>query len=294
MMRALLLTLLAGSLWTCTDVIELETDFTDPQLVVDAWLTDEAGPQTIRLSLSQDYYANRLPTPVENAEVVVCRTAPDTACFVFAPRDSGRYVWTPAPGERIGEVGQEFTLGIRHGDENYVGRTSLYRVPPIDSISIQFEEERLGLDEGLYAQLYARDFAGVGDAYLIRSTINDTLLNRPSELNLAFDATFDAGSGTDGIAFIFPIRFSINKTDDDGAFVPLIAGDKVEVELWSLSPEAFYFLGVARDQLQNGDNGIFQIPVANSPGNVFNVDTQESALGIFNIAAVSRAARVVE
>ncbi|MBB4079608.1 hypothetical protein GGR28_002233 [Lewinella aquimaris] len=294
MMRALLLILLAGGLWTCTDVIELETDFQEPELVVDAWLTDESVPQTIRLTLSQDYYANRLPTGVENAEVVVCRTQPDTTCFIFVHQDSGRYVWTPAAGEKLGDVGQEFTLGIRYEDGDYVSQTSMRRVPPIDSISFQFEEDQLGLDEGLYAQIYARDLPGAGDAYLIRSTINDTLLNRPSELNLAYDATFDAGSGTDGIAFIFPIRFSINKTDEDGAFVPLVSGDKVEVEIWSLSPEAFYFLSIARDQIQNGDNGIFQIPVANAPGNVFNVDTGEAALGVFNVAASSRAVRVVE
>ena len=135
---------------------------------------------------------------------------------------------------------------------------------------------------------------GQGDAYLIRTTINDTLLNRPGELNLVYDATFDVGSSTDGIVFIFPIRFSINRTDDDGAVVPLQSGDDIRVDLWSLSPEAFYFLSVARDQIQNGNNGIFQIPVANSPGNVLRLDDETPALGVFNISAVSSAARTVE
>jgi hypothetical protein len=158
----------------------------------------------------------------------------------------------------------------------------------------QFEEESLGNDAGLYAQVYARDFVGIGDTYFIRSTINDTLLNRPQEINIAFDATFDGGSGADGIAFIAPIRFGINKLDDDGAPVPLVNGDKIEVDIWSISNEAFAFLSIASDQITNGDNGIFGIPVANSPSNVFNVDTEEPVLGIFNVAAVSSAEKVVE
>ncbi len=294
MMRLPALLLLTLCAWNCTDVIDLQTDFGTPELVVDAWLTNQSTPQTVRLSLSQDFYANRLPTGVEDADVVVCNGLDGSRCFSFVHQDSGRYVWTPGAGESLGEVGDEFVLGIQREGDRYASRTTMNRVPPIDSISIQYEEARIGLDSGLYAQVYARDFTGPGDAYLIRSTINDTLLNRPSELNLAFDATFDAGSATDGIVYIFPIRFSINKTDDDGSFVPLESGDEVQVDIWSLSPEAFYYLSVARDQIQNGDNGIFQVPVANAPGNVFNVDTEAAVLGVFNVAAVSSATKQVE
>ncbi len=293
MMRLLSLLLLTAALYTCTDPVELTTDFETPELVVDAWLTDKSEPQTIRLTLSQDYYANRLPTGVEDAEVVVCLES-GAACYPFVHQDSGRYVWTPQPGETLGQVDDRFVLGIQRGEENYAATSTMRRVPPIDSISVKLEEERLGLDEGLYAQLYARDFVGEGDAYLIRTTINDTLLNRPQELNLAYDATFDAGSGTDGIVFIFPIRFNINKLDDDGGFVALESGDQIRVEIWSLNPEAFFFLSVARDQIQNGDNGIFQIPVANSPGNVIDLTTEEPILGVFNVSAVSSASRTVE
>ena len=293
-MRLPALLLLALCAWNCTDPIDLRTDFETPELVVDAWLTNLPEPQTVHLTLSQDYYANRLPTGVEDADVIVCNGQDGSRCFPFVHQDSGRYVWTPQAGETLGEVGDTFVLGIQRGEERFAARTTMNRVPAIDSISVQFEEARIGLDSGLYAQVYARDFTGLGDAYLIRSTINDTLLNRPSELNLAFDATFDAGSGTDGIVYIFPLRFSINKIDEDGGFVPLKSGDKVQVDIWSLSQEAFFFLGIARDQIQNGDNGIFQVPVANAPGNVFNVDTGTSALGVFNVAAVSSATQVVE
>jgi hypothetical protein len=188
----------------------------------------------------------------------------------------------------------EFGLGIQQGDQQYASITTMKRTALVDSISFQFEEESLGQDEGIYAQLYARDQVGQGDAYLIRSTINDTLLVRPSELNLAYDATFSPGTNTDGITFIAPIRFFINKQDDNGSPIPLIAGDKVAVEVISISQEAFLFLSIVQEQVNNGQSGLFDLPVANSPGNIFNVDSEASIRGFFNVAASARIERVVE
>ncbi len=279
-------------LLNCEDPIDVESGFTTPQLVVEAWLTNESENQTISLTLTQDFYDNRLPTGLEDATVIVCRTD-DQACFPFVHQDSGRYVWTPQPGEVLGEIGDEFALAIERGDDRYVSLTSMNRVPAIDSISFQFEEEALGLDEGLYAQLYARDFPGQGDTYLIRTTWNDTLNQRPQELNLVYDATFDAGSDADGFTFIFPIRFRINRLDDDGSPVPLETGDNVKVDIWSISLPAFAFLSIAAEQIQNGDSGIFGVPVANSPGNIVKIDSEERVLGIFNVAAVSSAERTL-
>lgn len=296
--KLLTLVLFSTVLFTCEDPVELESRFVGPQLVVDAWLNNVSEPQVIILTESQDYYDNRLPTPVEDAQVIVCETVdqvPTTNCFPFAYEGDGRYVWEPTfDGQTLGEVGTEYGLGIQRGDEQYAAVTTMPRTATIDSLSFQFEEEAIGLDEGLYAQIYARDPVGEGDAYFIRSTINDTLLIRPSELSIAYDATFSPGTNTDGIAFIFPIRFSINKTDDDGAPVPLVEGDHVAVEVLSISQEAYLFLRIVQEQVNNGQSGLFDLPVANAPSNIFNVESGERILGFFNVGAAARIERTVE
>lgn len=289
-----LLALLALTLFNCEDLIELDSRFEGPQLVVDAWLNNRSEPQTVILTESQDFYDNRLPTAVTDAQVVVCPDNDPAACIIFEHTTEGRYVWTPTEGDSLGVIGTEYSLGIQRGEDQFLAQTTMNRTAIIDSISFQFEEEQLGLDEGLYAQLYARDNVGIGDAYWIRTTFNDTLLLRPDELSIVYDATFSPGTDTDGITFIFPIRFSINKISEDGSPVPLEPGDKVEVEIMSLSQEAFFFLSVAGDQIPNGDNGIFALPVANSPGNVFNIATEERILGVFNVAASARMEKTVE
>lgn len=289
-----LIPLLAVILVSCEDPIDLDSRFQEPELVVDAWLTNLSEPQTVILTETQDFYDNRLPTPVTDAQVVVCPDNDPAACIVFEHTTDGRYVWEPAPDDSLGVVGTEYALGIQRGEEQYLAQTTMNRTARLDSISFQFEEAALGLDEGLYAQLYARDQVGTGDAYWIRTTFNDTLLLRPFEISTAFDAVFDPGTDADGITFIFPIRFSINKLDENGSPTPLEEGDNIKVEVWSISQEAYLFLNIASEQIANGDAGIFALPVANSPGNVFNVNTEEQAQGFFNVAAVARAERTVE
>ena len=278
----------------CTDVIELDSTFEAPQPSVDAWLTDEPTTQTIYLSETQDYYVEALPTPLTGAEVLVCSgSTAAPICRTFAERDDrpGAYAWTPADGERIAAVGDSLALLVELADgRQLAAQTELRRVPEIDSISFQFEEAQIGLDEGVYAQVYARDLPGTGDRYLIRSTINDTLLNRPDEVTLAADAAFDGGTASDGIAFILPIRFGINKLDDDGSPVPLVPGDRVEVEIWSLTELAFRFLGSAVEQIENGESALFSVPVVSTRGNVFDVDAGEAVPGMFSVSAVSEAA----
>jgi len=293
-MKYFLLPLLTLALLSCEDPIDLPSEFETPQLVVDAWITNAADTQRIVLTESQDFYDNRLPTGVTDAQVAVCPTENPTACAIFNHTANGVYEWIPAAGDSLGPIGTEYALGIQRGDQQYASVTTLNRTAMVDSISFQFEEEALGLDEGFYAQIYARDPPGEGDAYWIRSTINDTLLLRPFEINVAYDAVFDPGTGADGITFIFPIRFGINKLDEGGSPTPIEPGDKVEVEIWSLSEQAYLFLNVASEQIANGENGIFSLPVANSPGNVVNVDTGEPILGMFNVAASARIARVRE
>ena len=64
-------------------------------------------------------------------------------------------------------------------------------MPDIDSIVFSFKEESV-CPEGYYAQFYADDIAVPGDIYWIKAYKNGSFLNKPNEINLAFDAGFAA------------------------------------------------------------------------------------------------------
>ena len=272
-------------LTSCEDSITVDNGFEASQIVVDAWLTNEVGQQIIDVTASQDYFDNRLPTGISNAQVTVTN---GSEIFNFIHEADGKYVWTPsAVEETIGSIGDEFTLQIEVDDKTLISTTQLNRVAEIDSISIYFETEAFGADDGYFAELYARDLPGQGDTYWVKSYRNDTLLNRPQELNIVYDATFDAGTNIDGTTFIRPLRFAINALDGDGLPRDLKLGDKVRCEIYSISNDAFRFLQLVQEQTTNGDNSIFALPVANSRGNIRD-ENGDLVLGVFNVAAVSR------
>ncbi|MEM6396159.1 MAG: DUF4249 domain-containing protein [Bacteroidota bacterium] len=273
----------------CEDPIEIESRFEESQLVVDAWLRNDGEPQTIVISETVDYFAGDEPPLVSGATVEVCNLT-STNCYDFVESTEGRYTWDEG---QLGEVNDEFALRISLDGETYLSQTTLGRTARIDSIGFEFEEESITFpEEGFYAQLYAFDLPGRGDTYWIRAYKNDTLLNRPAELAIAWDATFDAGADIDGTYFIFPIRFAINALDEDDAPTAYQPGDSVFAEVLSISQDAFRFLNVASEQVTN--EGIFALPVANSPGNIFNERDGEPILGVFNIAEVASLGRRVE
>jgi hypothetical protein len=293
-----LLLLLAS--FSCEDVVEIDAKIEEPQLVVDAWLNQLDTTQTVLLSLTQDYFNNAAPQGVTAATVILINETQGKA-LPFTHQDNGAYTWTPQPGEQIGTTGDVYTLAVSYQNWNYEASSQLKPVPPVDSIVYEFREAELGNPEGIFAQFYAIDLPGIGDTYWIKTYKNGEFLNKPSEMNLSADGTFDQGSGTDGIVFITPIREAINRITDDSdsednsEVPPYAVGDHIRVEIHSLTNPAFRFLSIARDQITNGSNGIFALPVANSPTNIVGVEAEApAAVGFFNIATVTSLEVVVE
>lgn len=278
---------------SCEDVIDIQVDDAATELVVDAWLTNEADTQTVRLTWSQTYFDNTDPPPAQNAKVVINRE--DGASFEFTDdNNNGFYDWIPSADKSLGEVSHFFTLNIEVGEDLYQATAEMNRVPTLDSIIQEFRENEFIIDDGIYVEFFARDFAGTGDAYWIKSFKNGDYLSKATELNIAFDAGFDSGSQVDGIIFIPPIREFVNELNDEDIPTPWDPGEVCRVEIHSLSQDAFNFLEIARDQINNGSNGIFSVPLANTRSNVFSTATGEAALGFFNVAAVSSGELVIE
>ena len=286
----ILIFILSLGLWSCEDVIQVELEDGGEALVVDAWLNTLEVDQEILLSAAQTYFDGSAPQGIVSAEVLLRRN--DGAIFTFLHDEGGKYIWPYASGG-LGEVGDSFQLEINYDGQSFQGQSELRRVPQIDSIGIEFREDELFFDDGLYAQFFARDFIGGGDTYWIRTYKNGDFLSKTQSINLAFDAGFDAGTGVDGLIFIPPIRELINELDEDLLQVPYEVGDEIRVEIHSISNEAFDFMEIARDQINNGDNGIFSIPLANTRTNISSTGGLP-VLGFFNMAAVSTRTRIVE
>lgn len=282
------------ALSSCEDVIQIETDPAETLIVVDGWITTENTDQTITITESQPYFDNALPTPLTGATVFVESSAGER--FDFIENSPGAYTWE-AGTDSLGTVGTSFDLTINVNGIELQSSSVANRVPVIDSIGQEFEEESLGSVAGVRTEFFARDPIGFGDSYWIKTFKNGAFLNKPDELNIAFDAGFDAGGQVDGLIYIPPIRSLTNPVGDDNAedeVPPWATGDVIKVEIHSISNSAFFFLETARDQITNGDNGLFSIPLANTRGNIINAASGDRVLGVFNVAVVSRIEDVIE
>ena len=283
--------------FSCEDVIEVDLADGDRQLVVDAWINNKPETQTIRLTRAGAYFTDSFSAAETEASVTVTDADGRVYTFLDADKD-GAYTWTPEAGQVFGEVGMAYTLNIvTAAGQQYAATSVLERVMPIDSISYEYNEEELGQPAGSYAELFARDLPGFGDAYWIKTFKNGQFLNKPQEMNLAYDAGFTAGAGLDGIYLITPIRLAINRIPDsgDGAIdtsdlPPYALGDSIYVEVLSLNDEAFMFLEQAKTQMTLGDASLFAEPPANVPTNIQSINATtnaDRAVGFFNVSAVS-------
>jgi len=290
MMFGLVIVLFSGS--SCEDSIDPRLESADPVLVVDAWVNDKAEAQVIRLTMSQPYLQNdQLPPGVSGATVVVRDNDAQEYVFTEDTNEAGTYRWTPGPGQRFGTVGKRYTLTVQSNGEEFSATSYMGRVPALDSITFESNEDNPFYDDGYTGEFWATDPAGKGDAYWIRTYKNGVLLNKPSEITIAYDAGFSQ-SDFDGVAFILPIRQGINPNDEDEndePIAPYQPGDSVYVELYSITHESYNFLNevITQTDRPGGFGELFATPLANVSTNVTVVRGTTPVVGFFNVSSVS-------
>jgi len=284
--------------WSCEDQADVELQEAPPALVVDAWVNNKAEEQVIKLTNTQGYFDSSEPEAVLGATVSIARE--DGVIFNFNDNGDGTYSWNPmTAANQIGTENLSYVLSIAVDNQNYEAISTINRVPPVDSIKYTFQEEESDFEpEGFYGEFVATDPVGPGDTYWIKAYKNGQLLNRPFELNIAFDAGFNEGGNIDGVVFIQPIQDGVNPLNEDLEIVPYDIGDSLYVELHAIPNEAFDFLQQVEIQIQRdgGFDEIFAEPVENVITNIENVsdNPQGEVVGFFTMSNVSSRGRRLE
>jgi len=283
--------------FSCETIIDPTLEAADPVVVIDAWINNRSEAQTISLIRTQGYFDSSPLKGVSGAQVKVTNTT-SGKIFFFTETSGGQYRWEPeTAGDRIGVTGDRFALNVMAEGEEYTSASILGRVPVIDSITFTLVPATAFFPDSYIAEFYAVDLPGKGDTYWIKAWKNDSLLLRPSELNVAFDGGFSEGGNIDGVNFITPIRQAINPavTDaNDRPKSPYSAGDSVYVEIHSITKPAFDFLNQVAIQTDRpgGFSELFAAPASNVGSNIANVNPNgKKALGFFNVAVISSAGK---
>lgn len=279
-------------LMACDDLIFPTLEDAEPVYVVDAWINNRPEPQIIKLTRSQPYFENIVTPGVGGAIVTVEDNNGKIYAFIESS-EIGTYVWTPVGNEVFGEVGLTYELVIAVNGEVFQSTTDMSGAPVLDSLTFNLQESTQFSDEFYLAEFWSTDLPEEGDAYWIKTYKNGEFLNKPSDISLAYDAAFARGSDFSGVAFISPIRSSINPFDEDEEGViksPYALGDSVYVEINSLSEAGFVFLNevVIQTDRPGGFGELFSTPLSNVSTNIINSNANgEKVVGFFNVAAVN-------
>jgi hypothetical protein len=275
-----ILLILAAGFSACEDKIDLNVDPGKSYPVLDAWITNEKGPQQIRFTQSATSYTDNTPAPLIKDAKITLYDITASKTYAFAFKDDA-YKYDPGSENSIGVIDHVYKLRVEYKGETFEATDTLKRVPLIDSISYEFKkkDEAQSGEEGYYARLHAKDIAGGDDYYWIRSYRNDRA-NRLQDL-YAINGAFNEGVA-DGWLFITPIREGI--TDEDKPFQP---GEKVIVRVASLSHPSYLFIQQVIDQLNSG--GLFAKVLENVKSNAVNVtpDGKLKMLGWFGASGAS-------
>ncbi|MDJ1468404.1 DUF4249 domain-containing protein [Cytophagaceae bacterium DM2B3-1] len=274
---------------SCEDVIQIDVAPAESQLVIDAFISNTSKAQTIRLTKTVPYFEEGDAPTISGAEIVLKNETTGREFIFTDTQTNGQYTWTPARNDSIGKVGDVFLLTVRYDNNEYQASSHLNRTTKIDSITVKYEKESGDDKAGYYARFYGYDLAGQKDYYWIKSFKNNQYQTKLlTYATNAIGGTDDIEGTTDSLAFIEPISKAITDGDD-----PFQLGDKVRVEIWSITQETIEFFSQAEAQINNG--GLFARPPENLRTNFTNkTDASKKPVGWFSTSVVSELEGMVE
>jgi len=281
---------------SCEKVIDYKVSDGEVQYVIDAFVTNDTGVQTIKLSYSQNILNSSNVKPILGATVKVVNRifipgVIDTSrTFIFNDeKNDGNYIWKPNPSDifPFGIPLTQYDLSVTIKGEEFIATSFMDSTVDITnaiSDTLLEADSSFGrtVRKGYVLTMKpTRDLAGRPNGYWFKTFRNGKFLNRPSQLNLAYDAAF--GPGFDGIFFIAPIIS--NLTPDTVRFNK---GEVVTVEVHSIGLGGIFYLNQVQREIQN--TGIFASPPSNISSNIAAKDknSKRIVLGGFVASAVSK------
>ncbi len=264
--------ILAASLASCQDVIELDLPNTTNRIVVEGFISDDNKNPYVNISQTRAYY-DSVTTYISNATVIISSSSLEIDTMKEV--STGHYEALNLKGE----IGKTYTVQITlpSGKQYTSLPEKINRALPIDSLYAKFNPKNIREEAG-YTILYdAVDPVGIGDFYFLKFYENGKLKNEVGDLIFFDDKFFDGG-------VLKAVEFPSYR---------LQVGDTATVEQISVTSNYFIYLNKLRQAGFVG--GPFDAPPAPIIGNIINPkDPNDYALGYFNAGAVRSKSHIVK
>jgi hypothetical protein len=268
---------------SCEDPIVVGLDAATPELSVDGWIYSDTSYQEIKLTKTTEYFDTTRQPVVIGAQVSVTDLT-DSTIYPYIETRPGLY--TTNSFKPL--IGRSYQLNIIQEGITWRAKTDVKRVPTIDSLNFELNEEGGGGGPGgprekdtYFLTLFARETPGQGDYYKFDATLNGRPALSPDNINIIDDKF------ADGLVFIPPVNFPLNEKE-------YRLNDTVEVRILSINADAYAFWTEVNTQINNTSGLFAQIPT-NVRTNIRNVTPGNgaTAVGYFGGSGVSRKRRIV-
>jgi len=261
-------------LGSCQEEVFIELGEQPTIPVIEAIWTDMPGFNHVSITTSKDYYEPEVNQIITNAQVyIINENSGERIDFNYLTQAR---TYLPI-NNRIAQPGQRYQLNVIYNDTHYQSTGTTLEPPTLDSIAVEFREERIFREEGYYLTLYGDIPFETDNFYRIRIVRNDTLLNRRNDY-LLFDDTF----GTEILNRGFELNGYVFKKND-----------RVRLELYRLNSDAYDYLNELVGLLFN-DGGLFSPPPQNPTSNIKVISGLGDVLGYFMTSSVVNASLVVD
>jgi hypothetical protein len=269
----------------CEDVIQIDLDEGSKLYVIDAFVNNLPGKQTIKVVTNDTYFSNRVAPPVSGASVVLKDLTAGTQ-FVFNDAGNGNYEYNVTGIDTLARINHQYELNVTIEGSTYTSLTTQKRTATIYSITTEYIDDGGGFGPApavpyYICQLLALDkvYANT-DYYWIKTFRNDTLFSGPGDININIDGTGGAvtDESLDSTFFSPPSTFL--------GFKQYYSGNTCKVEIHSIARDTYFFFVQAQAQINNG--GLFATTPENVKTNIVTpAGAPAKAVGWFNMATVA-------
>ncbi|UZD23669.1 DUF4249 domain-containing protein [Algoriphagus halophytocola] len=255
------------TLFSCQEEVNLPLATIDGEIpVIEATWTNESYYNEVKISLAKNYYDTTGTQVINDAQVFI--TVPGKqrrVRFVYSPKSES---YVPVYPNEVAQVGENYQLNVLWEGLRFESSGRLLEPPTVDSVTYEYQEDRIFRDEGYYIKVYGKIPFTEDNFYRIRVIENDTLKNDRDDY-LLFDDTFGLTFFEEGLELNYDFE----------------AGDKVRLELFRMNESAFTYINQLANLLFN-DGGLFSPPPQNPDTNIEVVEGDSKVLGYFNVSSV--------
>lgn len=280
----------------CVEDFDLKLQSAEPRLVVEGFITNQAGPYYVRLTKSTpggltsttntSYFQTDKAESVEGATVIISddfnqidTLKPYQVDIYGGNYDESFYNQGFYRTTRLKGIPEHtYNLKIISEGKEYLSSAYMPPVPEIDSISYVKEVSEVKGNEYYVPLLYFKEPQGIDNYYLIQLIDDFSARIFASGQLWQFSILSDELLGP----YVNALNVSRGATPRGIDFLPIyMEGDSIYIALSSLTKEAYNYYKALLDQFDS-DGGAYKPTPASPPTNISN-----GGLGLFRASAVS-------